>query len=155
MRLFFLLFLCLWGSKGWSADLPVPRFVSLRSDKVNARVGPGLRYPTEWIFVRHKLPVKIVREFGHWRLVQDVEGAEGWVHQRMLSGLRTVIVQNNGLTSLYARPISTSKVLAKLEPGVICQLLSIEKEWVQIKIDAYKGWITRDQIWGILETETP
>ena len=98
-----------------AADLPVPRFVTFRSEKVNARVGPGLRYPIEWVFVRHKLPIKVVREFGHWRLIRDSEGAEGWVHQRMLSGLRTVLIQNNEISQLFARPSDTSKILAKLE----------------------------------------
>lgn len=136
------------------ADLPIPRFVSLRSEKINARVGPGLRYPMEWIFVRHKLPVKVLREFGHWRLIQDIEGAEGWVHQRMLSGLRTVMVQNNEYSPLYKEPSVNAPVVAHLEPGVICDLLAVEKLWVRVKVDAYKGWIERHQIWGVLETES-
>ena len=126
----------------------------MRSGKVNARVGPGLRYPIEWVYVCDKLPVKVIREFGHWRLIRDWEGAEGWVHQRMLSGLRTVSILNNELSPLYNRSSQKSSILAKLEPGVICQLIQIKNSWVKIKVDKYSGWIPRNQIWGILQAET-
>lgn len=147
------LILCLFQVSAQAASLPVPRFVSIRSDEVNARVGPGLRYPIEWVFVRHNLPVKVIREFGHWRLVRDVEGAEGWVHQRMLSGLRTISIQNNGNSRLFSRPSERSTVVAKLESGAICQLIQVKKEWVKLKTGTYTGWVLRDQIWGVLETE--
>lgn len=137
-------------AKAYAADLPVPRFVSARSERVNARVGPGLRYPIEWVFVRQKLPLKVIREFGHWRLVRDPEGAEGWVHQRMLSGLRTVIVHSNGISKLFSKPHNSAPVIAKLEPNVICQLIQVKDQWVKVKINDHKGWIEKNQIWGVM-----
>ena len=38
-------------------SLPVPRFVTLRSDKVNVRTGPGEQYPIDWVFTRKDMPV--------------------------------------------------------------------------------------------------
>jgi len=154
-RLLFFILLLLFSdvSVVKAASLQVPRFVSLRSERVNARVGPGLRYPIEWVFVRPQLPVKVVREFGHWRLIRDVEGAEGWVHQRMLSGLRTISIQNNGLSRLFSRPSENASIVAKLETGVICQLVQIKKDWVKVKVASHTGWLRRDQIWGVLDNE--
>ena len=37
------------------------RFVSLRSDEVNVRVGPGVRYPVKWVFRQKAIPVEIVQ----------------------------------------------------------------------------------------------
>ena len=70
------------------SGLPVPRFVTLRADKVNVRAGPGARYPVEWVFERKGMPVEIVAEFDTWRKVRDIQGTEGWVHQNLLSSRR-------------------------------------------------------------------
>jgi len=81
----------------------LPRFVSLRSDQVNLRVGPGENYPIQWVLTRKEMPVEIVKEFEHWRMIHDWQGAEGWVHERMVSGKRTVVVKG-GVCALH-RPI--------------------------------------------------
>ena len=57
--------------------LPLPRFVSLKSNKVNLRRGPGLDYKIDWVYKRKHLPLMIVSEFGHWRQVIDFEGYSG------------------------------------------------------------------------------
>src|SRR5438552_5136033 len=81
----------------------LPRFVSLRSDQVNLRVGPGENYPIEWVLTRKEMPVEIVREFQHWRLIRDWQGTEGWVHERMLTGKRAVLVKG-GIRTLHRQP---------------------------------------------------
>jgi SH3-like domain-containing protein len=68
------------------AGQKLPRFVSLRSDQVNLRVGPGENYPIEWVLTRKEMPVEIVKEFENWRMIRDWQGTEGWVHERMLTG---------------------------------------------------------------------
>ena len=75
------------------AGQKLPRFVSLRSDQVNLRVGPGENYPIEWVLTRKEMPVEIVREFENWRMIRDWQGTEGWVHERMLTGKRAVVVK--------------------------------------------------------------
>ena len=49
----------------------LPRFVSLRSDQVNLRVGPGENYPIQWVLTRKEMPVEIIKEFEHWRMIRD------------------------------------------------------------------------------------
>jgi SH3-like domain-containing protein len=134
--------------------LPVPRFVSLRSGNINVRVGPGLHYPLEWVFVRNRLPVEIVAEFDAWRKIRDAEGVGGWVHQSMLSGTRMVLVLG-AEQSLYKKPdISTSTpIIAKVQSGVIGKLLSCQEQLCRVQIEGYKGWILRESIWGIYKSE--
>ena len=42
------------------SGLPVPRFVSLKSDRVNMRKGPGTDYPTAWVYRRAGLPLEVI-----------------------------------------------------------------------------------------------
>ena len=73
------------------SGLPIPRYVALKSDEVNIRVGPGKRYPITWVYHRTHMPVEIVEEFAHWRKIRDFEGSTGWVHKGLLDGARTAL----------------------------------------------------------------
>src|SRR6201993_5661475 len=95
----------------------LPRFVSLRSDQVNLRVGPGENYPIQWVLTRKEMPVEIIREFEHWRMIRDWQGTEGWVHERMVSRKRGVVVKG-GVQALHRQPDPASEVIARAEPGV-------------------------------------
>ena len=75
-----------------TSGLPVPRFVSLKSDHVNVRVGPTKDNDVSWIYTRSSLPVEITAEFENWRRIRDSEGSEGWVYHSLLSGRRTAVV---------------------------------------------------------------
>ncbi|MBL8806325.1 MAG: SH3 domain-containing protein [Rhodospirillales bacterium] len=133
--------------------LPIPRFVTLRSEEVNLRAGPGVRYPVEWVFVRRQMPVEILQEFENWRRIRDVDGTEGWVHQSMLTGRRAVIVQGQ-TRDLHRRAEPQSPVVARVEPGVIGALLECKDAWCRIETGGFRGWLARDQIWGVYANET-
>lgn len=75
-----------------ASGLPVPRYVSLKSDRVNMRNGPGTDYPTAWVYRRAGLPLEVIKEYEGWRQVRDADGAAGWVLQSFLSGRRTALV---------------------------------------------------------------
>ena len=132
--------------------LPLPRFVSLRSGEVNLRVGPGSEYPVEWIFKYEKMPVEIIREFGVWRRIRNFEGVEGWVHQTMLSGTRTVIITEDGVI-LRKRPGIEESGLARLSSGVVGKLAECKGNWCRLHVERYKGWVLRTKIWGIYASE--
>jgi SH3-like domain-containing protein len=134
-------------------NLPVPRFVSLRSDQVNVRTGPGERYPIDWIFTRKDMPVEIVAEFENWRKVRDWQGTEGWVHQRMVTGRRSVIVAG-AVRELHRRPRGDAEIVARAEPGVIARLLECQGGWCRVEKDGVTGWLARDQVWGVYPNET-
>jgi SH3-like domain-containing protein len=130
----------------------VPRFVSLRQDEVNLRTGPGERYPIDWVLVKKGLPVEILQEFEAWRKIRDSQGSEGWVHQRMVSGVRTVIITGETRT-LHADPDAASFAVARAEPGVIARLLECRGAWCRIAAQERKGWLRRNELWGVYPDE--
>ncbi|MCB9988996.1 MAG: hypothetical protein H6868_06635 [Rhodospirillales bacterium] len=135
-------------------ELPLPRFASLRSDKVYMRAGPGLRYPIRWIYNRENLPMEIVQEFDHWRKIRDYDGEEGWVHQSLLSGLRTVMVRGEGdPVPVRDKPESESRMIVRLEPTVIATAEKCIPDWCRIEVGGYRGWIEKKVLWGIYEDE--
>lgn len=131
----------------------VPRFASVKSNQVNARTGPGTTHPTEWVFVSKGEPIKIIAEFEQWRKVVDVEGKGGWVHSSVLSPKRSVIITGNNIQKMHANAENSSRIVAKLEPGLRCALDRCQKQWCKIKCDGYKGWIKASFIWGVLSSE--
>jgi len=149
--------------------LALPRFVSLKSDRVNLRQGPGSDYRIVWVFRRAGLPIEVVKESESWRQVRDSEGATGWVLASMLSGRRTVTVSpweagkpaasvpaNSGasLVPLFASEWSGSGVVANVEPGVIASVLSCSGTWCRISLGELKGFIEQKKLWGVYEGET-
>jgi SH3-like domain-containing protein len=130
----------------------LPRFVSLRSDQVNLRVGPGENYPIEWVLTRKEMPVEIVREFENWRMIRDWQGTEGWVHERMLTGKRAVVVKG-GIRTLHRQPEVASAAVARAEPGVIARLLECRGNWCRIDATDHAGWVQRGDLWGVYPDE--
>ena len=84
---------CADVERGSVTNLPIPRYVSLKAPEANVRRGPSLSHRIDWVFQRRAMPLKITDEYGHWRRVQDIDGAGGWMHYSLLSGARTVIVR--------------------------------------------------------------
>jgi SH3-like domain-containing protein len=135
------------------ADGPgVARYLSLRSDEVNVRTGPGVRYPVEWILRRRNLPVEVVAEFENWRRIRDFQGTEGWVHQSMLSGRRYAVVLDE-VRTLRRAPETGANPVARAEPGVVAQLLECRDRWCRVDAGGNKGWLTRAEIWGVYPNE--
>ena len=130
------------------SGLPVPRYVSLKSDEVNVRVGPGTRYPTKYVYHRARLPVKIIEEFAHWRKIADYEGSSGWVHKGMVDGKRSALVMDKTQT-LYEDPDANSGTILRAGKLVIGQLKKCEPDWCQLELNGRKGWIRKADIWGV------
>lgn len=143
---------------GPATGLPVPRYVSLKSGRINVRRGPGDDYPIEWVFEKKGLPVEITAESDRWRRIRDREGDIGWVWHSMLDGRRTAIVENRmgdgRPLALHVEPTAASAVVAYAEPGVIAQLASCKAGWCELKASGYEGWIERTSLWGVYPDET-
>lgn len=149
-----LLFLLLIANASFAGEtgLPIPRFVSIRSDEANLRTGPGTRYPIDWIYKQRGLPVEIINEYDTWRKIRDVVGDEGWVHQSMISGNRTALVTKN-TRKIYAEADTNSAAIAKIEAGVIVQLDECLATWCEININGIEGWIPKVNLWGVYSHE--
>src|SRR5690348_890023 len=126
--------------------LKVPRFVSLHSDKVNLRTGPGRQYPIEWVLTRKDMPVEVIAQFEHWRRVRDWEGTQGWVQEHMVGGRRTVVINKGALRSLHAQPDPGSAVVARAQPGAVARLLECRGPMCRIEADDISGWVGRSDI---------
>lgn len=135
--------------------LPIPRFVSLRTDPINLRTGPGVRYPVDWVYVRRRLPVEVIAEFDTWRQIRDPDGAEGWVHQTMLSGRRTAVIKTAS-AALRREGLDTADAVATVEKGVIInvQRCPASTDYCRVEVGGIQGWLKRDQVWGVYPTET-
>lgn len=137
--------------------LKLPRFVSLRSDKVHVRAGPGQGYEIRWTFAKTGLPVEIIAEFETWRRIRDSDGADGWVHQVLLSGRRTVLVRAHGnakTVPVYERANGEGRLVAELQPGVIANVRSCAKGWCRIFGDRFDGYMLQTLLWGVYPDET-
>ena len=144
-----------------ASGLPLPRFVSLKSNPVNLRKGPGRQYPKAWVFKRAGLPVEIYEEYGHWRRIRDSEGASGWILKTLLSGRRTALVLPwNKATAgnrTYADLLSAARVraspVAKLEAGSLVSLRSCDGRWCLVTVSRFKGYLQQKQLWGVYQDE--
>lgn len=140
---------------GSETGLKLPRMVSLRSSLINARSGPGTRYPIEWVYKQKGAPVEIVSEFELWRKIKDWDGSESWVHKAMLSERRFVRVTEPGENNIYAKPEEGAKVIAKVEDGAVGEVEECpdKKGMCLIKFDNVKGWMQRGGLFGIYDDE--
>jgi SH3-like domain-containing protein len=134
--------------QGAVTNLPVPRYVSLRSSEINVRRGPGLDYRKDWVFRRAGLPVRIVEEYGDWRRIVDKDDAGGWVYHAMLTGRRTVQVTAEQAV-LRAEPSETAAPVARAEQGVVARLEACLADWCEIEAEGYDGWVPKAAIWGV------
>ncbi|MCY4591424.1 MAG: SH3 domain-containing protein [Alphaproteobacteria bacterium] len=135
------------AGKNGETGLPIPRFVSLRAAEVNMRAGPGREYKIMWVYLRRGLPMEVVREFGHWRQVREFSGESGWIRSNMLSGIANVQVIAE-IGTMHAEPATGSRLVARMERGVIAKLHDCEGEWCRIEAKDYEGWVNRAQVWG-------
>ena len=129
-------------------NLPIPRFVSLKASKGNVRRGPSLTHRVDWILKLRNMPLQVVAEHGHWRKVLDFEGAGGWIHYSLLSGARTILVQQDSVDILN-HPVPNTLINAKLERNVLAWVNACELQWCEISADGYKGWAPKAALWGV------
>jgi SH3-like domain-containing protein len=138
-----------------ASGLPLPRFVSLKSKRVNIRVGPSTDYAVSWMFLKEGLPMEIIQEYENWRRVRDADGTEGWVNQALLSGDRTAIAApwmrgkgNDVFVVMRREPQASAHTLAKLEPGVIIRIKECNGNWCRAEAGSVEGWVNQGEIWG-------
>ncbi len=134
--------------RGPVTNLPLPRFVSMKAGEGNVRRGPSLTHRIDWVFKRRGVPLEITAEHGHWRRVRDRDGAGGWIHYSLLSGVRTALVERDML-EIHARPDPQSLVVARLELGVIARLEECTPDWCEITAGGYTGWAPKGALWGV------
>lgn len=136
-----------------STGLPIPRFVSLRSDKAYMRTGPGKTYPVKWVYKKENLPVEVISEFETWRQIKDVSGEIGWVHQSLTQGRRFALVQDKEAVPMYEKTAKKGRIIANLEPMSHVAVKSCDADSCHVFTGGFKGWIEKKSLWGIYEQE--
>ncbi len=144
------------GSDAVTSGLPVPRFVSLKVDRVNVRGGPDKDHDVAFIYTRVGWPVEITAEFENWRRIRDSDGSEGWVYHSLLSGKRMAAVQlksKTDLAPLHTKPNAQSPVTAQLQFGVLGAVKRCTGTWCLLVAENFDGWIEQNRLWGVYPDE--
>lgn len=147
------------------SGLPIPRWVTTRSNPINVRLGPGTKYGIAWVYLKSGMPVEIIQEFDIWRKVRDVDGSEGWLQQNLLQGKRSAIVNpaDGANVGLYASADETSGVRAWLAPKFRIDLKECDGTWCKATAtihpksggsQSYDGYVKQDVLWGVYKGET-
>ena len=138
--------------------LPLPRFVSLKSERVNVRSGPTKDNDVNWVYTRVGLPVEIIAEYDNWRRIRDWEGGEGWVLHSLLSGRRTALISAaakgvDDFVPLHSAANLKSGVTARVQSGVLATVKRCDGAWCRITGEGYDGWIEQERLWGVYPGE--
>jgi SH3-like domain-containing protein len=150
--------LCGCGAKGEDKErvtpsgLPVPRYVSLKFDPVNARAGPSDDHRLLWVYHARGLPVQVVAETAEWRRICDPDGGLSWVHKRTTDGRRMVMQQTPAPLPLRAQPRADGKVVAYMAPKAVAAFDRCQKDWCRVHVGQADGWAEASAFWGVAET---
>lgn len=144
------------------SGLPLPRFVSTRSNPINVRVGPGTKYDIAWNYLVSGIPVEIIQEFDTWRKIRDADGSEGWVHQSLLVGTRlgyAAPLIANGEVAMRSNRSADAGIRARLAPGAKVQIKECDGQWCEVSASqpgersSYSGFVAQEELWGVYPNE--
>ncbi len=129
-----------------------PYWASLRTQPANLRVGPGREYRINWVYLRAGLPLKVLRTMGGWRLVEDIDGARGWMLAQFLARTRTATVKTGtakgAMAEIRENADGSGRLLWRAEPGVTGKLGECGPMWCKIDIDGRRGNVAKAAVWG-------
>lgn len=148
VSLFLGAFPALAEERGPVTKLPLPRYVSLKVSEANVRRGPSKSQRIDWVYQRRNMPLQVTAEHENWRRVRDRDGAGGWIHYALLSGVRTVLIEED-LVALYNRPDTRAPIAARLQLGVIARVDECGETWCHLEAGGYDGWAQKSALWGV------
>ena len=138
---------------GKETGLEIPRYVSLKSDDANIRVGPSKNYPIEIKYVKRNYPLKVLEEYEEWRKVEDSNNNIGWIHKSLISGIRTGIVLSNDNKNIKLFNTLGGSVIGEIGMGNIVFLEKCKIDLCLVSSENFKGWMDKKYIWGVKEKE--
>ena len=131
----------------------IPRFVSVKSNDVNLRLGSSTNYPIILKYKVKNLPLEIIDEYKDWRKIIDYEGNKGWIHKKLLKGERYAIIINasNSNLQVYSKP--KGKPIGEIGSRNIVKIKICLLKWCLIELQKNKGWISKNKLWGVYKNE--
>ena len=134
-------------------DKKPPYWASIASGQAMTRTGPGKNYPGVWLYQRRDLPVRVVKKYENWRLIQDPDGAQGWMLVTLLSDRRTAIVKPGAPRPIRVGAYDSAKVQYNAEQGVVGRVSKCSDGWCRIESGKREGYVRTSDIWGVGENE--
>jgi SH3-like domain-containing protein len=130
-----------------------PYWASIASGQAMTHTGPGRTYPNVWLYQRRDLPVRVLKKYENWRLIQDPGGEQGWMLVTMLSDRRTAIVKPGQPRPVRVGPYDGARPQYMVEPGVVGRISKCSEGWCRIEIGNRKGYVRASDIWGVGDNE--
>jgi SH3-like domain-containing protein len=134
-------------------DKQPPYWASIASGQAMTHTGPGRNYPNVWLYQRRDLPVRVVKKYENWRLIQDPDGAQGWMLVTFLSDRRTAIVKSGEPRPVRVGPYDSARISALAQPGVVGRVSKCHDGWCRIDVGNKRGYISISDIWGVSPNE--
>lgn len=129
---------------------PVPYWASISQDEARMRVGPSLDYPSNWIYRRRDLPMKVIQVLGLWRKVEDADGAQGWMHVRLLSDTQTAIVKSD-TAALHESASDNARTIFRAQKGVVGRVSNCSGGWCAFDVKGQRGYVKAGDVWGAVQ----
>ena len=130
-----------------------PYWASIASGQALTHTGPGKNYPNVWLYQRRDLPVRVVKKYDTWRLIQDPDGAQGWMLVTLLSDRRTAIVKPGEPRTVRAKPDDGAPVRYTAQAGVVGRIDKCANGWCRIAVGKRDGYIHTADLWGVTPSE--
>jgi SH3-like domain-containing protein len=143
----------LWACPLSAQDKTPPYWASIASGEAMMRTGPGKNYPGTWLYKRRDLPIRVVKTYPNWRLIEDPDGTRGWMLVTLLSDRRTAIVKPGEPRQIHERADESSRVAYLAESGVVGRIEKCANGWCRIRIGKREGHIHTSDIWGVNDSE--
>jgi SH3-like domain-containing protein len=134
-------------------DKQPPYWASIASGEAMTRKGPGRNYPGIWLYKRRDLPVRVLKLYPSWRLIEDPDGARGWMLVTLLSDRRTAIVKKGDPRPVRTDASDSARVRYLAEPGAVGRIEKCRDGWCQIAFGNREGYIRTADLWGVAENE--
>ena len=144
--------ICLAASANAQDKIP-PYWASIASGQAMIRTGPGRNYPGTWLYQRRDLPVRVIKLYSNWRLIEDPEGVHGWMLVTLLSDRRTALVKPGQPRAIHEKAASASRVAYLAEPGVVGKIEQCDGDWCKFAVGARSGWIAQGDLFGVAANE--
>jgi SH3-like domain-containing protein len=135
-------------------DKTPPYWASIASGEAMMRTGPGRNYPGTWLYKRRDLPIRVLKIYPNWRLIEDPDGEKGWMLVTLLSDRRTAIVKQGEPRPIHAEPSQAGPLRYRAEPGVVGRIDQCREGWCRISVGKREGFIRAADIWGVGQGET-
>jgi SH3-like domain-containing protein len=134
-------------------DKQPPYWASIASGQAMTRTGPGKNYPGVWLYQRRDLPIRVVKKYENWRLIQDPDGAQGWMLVTLLSDRRTAVVKPGDPRPVRVDPNESAKVHYLAQQGAVGRIDKCGNGWCHVEFGKRDGYIRTADIWGVGDNE--